>query len=134
VGSAQTALGELRDLAHGIHPAILTQAGLGPALATLAESAPLPVEIGDVTEGRYPASAEIAAYRTVVEALSDAAQRGATHVAISAREGGHRLTVEVSDDGAARTSGMIRLLDRVGALGGRLDVSPTMVRAEIPCG
>jgi len=130
---AHAALGELRDLAHGIHPAILTQAGLGPALATLAESASLPVEIREVTEGRYPASAEIAAYRTVVEALSDAARRGATHIAVSAREHERRLTVEVSDDGDARTSGMIRLLDRVGALGGRLEVSPTTVRAEIPC-
>ena len=134
VASTQAALGELRDIAHGIHPAILTQAGLGPALATLAESAPLPVELRDVTDGRYQASVEIAAYRTVVEALFDAAQRGATYVAVSASEGGHRLTVEVNDDGAARTSGMIRLLDRVGALGGRLDLSPTLVRAEIPCG
>jgi len=134
VGSTQAALGELRELAHGIHPAILTQAGLGPALATLAESAALPLEIGDVTAKRYPASVESAAYRTVVETLSDAARRGATHVAVSARWDDHELVIEVSDDGGERTGGMIRLGDRVGSLGGSLDVSRRLVRAEIPCG
>ena len=134
IDCAQSALSELRDLAHGIHPAILTQAGLAAALATLAESSPLPVELGDVTDRRYPSLAESAGYRTVVDALADAAHRQATHVAVSAHGDADLLTVEINDDGAARTSGMTRLVDRIGALGGNLHISPRTLKAEIPCG
>jgi signal transduction histidine kinase len=131
---AQAALGELRDLAHGIYPAILAEAGLTPALATLAEEAPLPVEIVAATDGRYPAAVETAAYLLVAEALEDAAGRTASHVTVSVVQDGGRLEVTVHDDGTDRSSAMVELADRVGALDGRLTVEPTRLRAELPCG
>jgi signal transduction histidine kinase len=130
---AQVALGELRELAHGIHPAILTEAGLEPALATLADAAPVTVEIGETPGERYPAPVETAAYFVVAEALDDAARRGASYAAVGALRHEQRLVVKVEDDGSARTSTMIQVADRVGALGGRLEIEPTTLRAEIPC-
>jgi len=132
-GDAQIALAELRELAHGIHPAILTEAGLGPALATLAEAAPLAVEIGETPGERYPAQVETAAYFVVAEAIDDAARRGASYAAVGALRHEQRLVVKLEDDGSARTSAMIHVADRVGALGGRLEIEPTTLRAEIPC-
>jgi signal transduction histidine kinase len=129
----QVTLAELREVAQGIYPAILAEAGLAAALATLADAAPLPVELGDATEGRYPAAVETAAYLLVAEALEDAAARGASHAAVSAVQNGGRLVVTVEDDGTRRTSAMVNLADRVGALDGRLAVEPTQLRAEIPC-
>lgn len=130
---AQAALGELRELAHGIYPAILAEAGLAAALATLADTAPLPVEIRDAAQGRYPAAVETAAYLMVAEALQDAAGRGASHAAVTAMQDGARLVVTVQDDGTARTSAMVPQADRAGALDGRLAVEPTRLRAELPC-
>jgi signal transduction histidine kinase len=130
---AQAALAELRDLAHGIYPAILTEAGLAAALASLADAAPLPVEIGDAAQGRYPAAVETAAYLLVVEALDDAAGRDASHATVSAMQDGGRLVITVQDDGTDRTSSMIQLADRVGALDGSLEVEPRRLRAELPC-
>jgi signal transduction histidine kinase len=131
---AQAALGELRELAHGIYPAILAEAGLAPALATLADAAPLPVEVGDAAEGRCPAAVETAAYLLVAEALQDAGDRGASHAAVSVIRDGGRLVVTVDDDGTNRTSAMVQLVDRVGALDGRLDLELRRLRAELPCG
>jgi signal transduction histidine kinase len=130
---AQAALGELRDLAHGIYPAILTEAGLAPALATLADAAPLPVEIRDTAQGRYPAAVETAAYLLVAEALDDAAGKGASHAVVRTVRDGGRLVVTVEDDGTGRTSAMVKLADRVGALDGQLAVEPTRLQAELPC-
>ena len=130
---AQLALGDLRELAHGIHPAILTEAGLGPALMTLADDAPLPVEIGAVAAERQSAAVESAAYRTVVEAVQDAVRSGASHARVHVRLEHDRLLVEVRDDGAARVCSIPPVADRVGALGGRLEVESGLVRAEIPC-
>ena len=132
-GQAQVVLAELREIAQGIYPAILAEAGLMPALATLSDAAPLPVELHDVPEGRYPAAVETAAYLLVAEALQDAADRGASHATISAVQDGGRLVVTVEDDGTGRTSAMVNLADRIGALDGRLVVEPTRLRAEIPC-
>jgi signal transduction histidine kinase len=131
---AQAALEELRELAHGIYPAILTEAGLMPALATLADTAPLPVEIRDTAQGRYPAAVERAAYLLVAEALQDATGRGATHTTVSVVRTGERLVVTVDDDGTTRTAAMVQLADRVGALDGQLAVEPTRLQAELPCG
>ena len=131
---AQATLEELRELAHGIYPAILTEAGLAAALATLADEAPLPVELHTVAEGRYPAAVETAAYLLVAEALDDAAGRGASHAIVSTLQDGRRLAVTVQDDGTDRTSSMVQLADRVGAQDGRLEVGPTRLRAELPCG
>jgi signal transduction histidine kinase len=129
----QATLAELREVAHGIYPAILAEAGLMPALATLADAAPLPAELHDTAEGRYPAAVETAAYLLVAEALQDAADRGASHATISAVQNGDRLVVTVGDDGTRRTSAMVNLADRVGALDGRLAADPTQLRAEFPC-
>jgi signal transduction histidine kinase len=130
---AQAALEELRELAHGIYPAVLTEAGLAAALATLADAAPVPVELHTVAQGRYPAAVETAAYLLVAEALDGAAGRGATHTIVSTVQDGGRLVVTVDDDGTDRTSAMVQLADRVGALDGRLEVGPTRLRAELPC-
>jgi signal transduction histidine kinase len=131
---ARAALGELRDLAHGIYPAILAEAGLAAALATLADAAPLPVEIRDAAAGRYPAVVETCAYLLIAEALDDAARRNASHATVSVARDGGRLVVTVQDDGTDRTSAMVQLADRVGALDGQLAVEPTRLRAELPCG
>jgi signal transduction histidine kinase len=130
---AQAALDELRELAHGIYPAILEEAGLAAALATLADTAPLQVRIGDVDEERHSASVEAAVYLLVVEAVEDAAARGATYAAVTATRDDEQLVAIVQDDGSERTSELVRLADRVGALDGNLEVGPTMLQAEIPC-
>ena len=130
---AQAALGELRELAHGIYPAILGEAGLAAALATLADAAPLPVEIRNAAQERYPAAVETAAYVLVAEALDDAAGRNASHAAVSVVQDGGRLGVTLEDDGSDRTSAMVQLADRVGALDGRLTVERTRLQAQLPC-
>jgi signal transduction histidine kinase len=127
------ALEELRELAHGIYPAVLAEAGLGPALATLADTAPLPVQILQADNRRYPAPVEAAAYFTVAEAIDDAARRGADRAAVTVAHEGGRLVVTVEDNGTGRDSPMVTLTDRVGALGGSLYLKETVCRAEIPC-
>jgi signal transduction histidine kinase len=133
-GQAQAALEELRDLAHGIYPAILAEAGLAAGLATLADAAPLPVEIRHVVQGRYPTAVETGAYLVVAEAVQDAAGRNAGYAAVSVVQGSGQLVVIVQDDGTDRTAAMVQLADRVGALDGRLAVEPTRLQAELPCG
>jgi signal transduction histidine kinase len=127
------ALEELRELAHGIYPAVLAEAGLTPALATLADTAPLPVQILRADDRRYPAPVEAAAYFTVAEAVDDAARRGAERAVVTAAYEGGRLAVTVEDNGTGRDSPMVTLADRVGALGGNLLIMETVCRAEIPC-
>ncbi len=130
---AQAALGELRELAHGIYPAILAEAGLAPALATLADEAPLPVELYEMPPERCSAPVETVAYLTVAEAIGDAAGRRATFVAVEVAREDEQLVVQIRDDGAAGTSTLLQIADRVGALGGSLEVGPNGLRAEIPC-
>jgi signal transduction histidine kinase len=91
------------------------------------------VEIRDAAQGRYPAAVETCAYLLVAEALDDAAGRDASHAAVSAVQDDGRLVITVQDDGTDRTSSMIQLADRVGALDGGLDVEPRRLRAELPC-
>jgi PAS domain S-box-containing protein len=136
------ALEELRELARGIHPAVLTDRGLEAALEALAARSPLPVEIrGPSCE--LPAQVEAAAYYVVSEALANVtkyAQASAVEVTVERRNGA--AVVEVSDDGIGgadplRGSGLRGLADRVASLSGRLDVqsppgSGTRIRAEIP--
>ena len=144
-GELDIALGELRELAHGIHPAILSDRGLGPALSALAARAPFEVKIYGVPADRLPERIESAAYFFVSEALTNAAKHAdASRVTVSIAEEGGRVTVEVEDDGIggadpARGLGLRGLADRVSALGGRLEItSPpgrgTALRATIPCG
>ena len=130
----QAGLGELRELAHGIYPAILTEAGLGPALATLADSASIPVELDDAVQERYPEVIETAAYFLVTEAIEDAAGRGAGYAAVAVSHQDGRLTVTIEDDGQDRSASMTGIADRVGALGGILTVEPTRLGVQIPCG
>ncbi|MEO6512716.1 MAG: histidine kinase, partial [Nocardioides sp.] len=139
------AIGDLRELARGIHPAILTQDGLVSALGFLAERSPLPVAVDVRLDRRLPADMEAAAYFVCAEALTNAARySGATSVTITGREAADLLTLSISDDGrggadVAAGSGLQGLADRLATLGGRLIVdSPvgggSTVRAEIPCG
>jgi signal transduction histidine kinase len=139
-----TALQELRELSQGIHPAILTERGLGPALQELAYSAPVPIELSLPFEERLPQPVEAAAYYLVAEGLTNAAKyASASAVSVSVHQRNGRALVEVRDDGVgganpARGTGLRGLADRVEALGGKLSVeSPpgggTQLRAEIPC-
>jgi signal transduction histidine kinase len=140
----QLGLAELRELASGIHPALLTDRGLGPALDALAARAVVPVTLDTDGAERFPAPVEIAAYFVVSEALQNVAKYArATTATVMVRHAAGRLTVEVCDDGvggadATNGSGLRGLADRVGALDGTISVeSPpgggTRVRAEIPC-
>ena len=139
----QVALEELRELAQGIHPGILTQGGLAHALEELAARTPLPVSV-DATAERFAPEIEATAYFVACEALTNAVKHaGASAASIAARRENGLLVVEVADDGrggAAQDagSGLRGLADRVEARGGRLVVdsaagSGTRVRGEIPC-
>ena len=134
---------ELRELARGIHPAVLTQRGLAPALEALAARAPVPVETLELPATRLAPAVEATAYFTVAEALTNVAKYAhATHATVRATLGEDTLVVEVRDDGvggarAESGSGLTGLTDRIGACDGTLSVtSPpgegTLVRAVLP--
>jgi signal transduction histidine kinase len=142
---AKTALAELRDLARGIHPAILTDRGLDAAVSALAARCPVPCTVAIDVPDRLPAAIESAAYFTVAEALANVAKHsGASRCEISGRIEQGMLVVKVHDDGvggldASRGTGVAGLRGRVEALDGKLLVaSPkgkgTLLRAELPCG
>ncbi|HEX8869669.1 MAG TPA: ATP-binding protein, partial [Lentzea sp.] len=130
------ALEELRELARGIYPVLLTDAGLGPALLSLVERSALPAVLVGVPEERLSPVAERTCYFVVAEALTNAAKHSrAREVCIEVTCVDGLVTVEVRDDGAGGVSELRGLDDRVAALGGRLTVhSPvgegTTVRAE----
>jgi signal transduction histidine kinase len=137
-------LRELRELAHGIHPAVVTGHGLTVALKTLAARAQVPVRLTVDLDGRLPERHEVAAYYVVSESLANIAKYAcASSAAVEVRNANGRLVVEIVDDGIGgadtrRGSGLRGLADRVEALGGRLRIwSPagggTRVKAEIPC-
>jgi signal transduction histidine kinase len=136
-------LDELRELARGIHPAILSERGLGPALEAVRERAPLPVEILELPEDRLPETVEAAAYYVVAEAITNVAKyASASHATIGVSRSNGAVTVTVSDDGvggadSAHGTGLRGLAARVEALDGRVDIdSPpqrgTRITAEIP--
>ncbi len=137
------ALEELRELARGLHPAVLTDRGLEPALQSLANRAPFPVEISGVPPLRLAEAVEAAIYYVVAETLTNAAKHAdasAARVQISATK--EEVIVEIRDNGSggasmARGSGLRGLADRIEALGGQLELkSPsgggTIVRATLP--
>jgi signal transduction histidine kinase len=138
------ALAELRELARGIHPAVLSDRGLGTALETLASRAPVPVELSELPPGRLPEAVELAAYFVVAEALTNVAKYAdASHATVDvARENG-RVVVEVADDGVGGAdpehgTGLRGLADRLAVLEGRLEIDSergrgTTIRARIPC-
>lgn len=139
---ARAALAELRDLARGIHPMVLTEAGLGPAIDSLARRATVDVSV-DVPEGRYPSAVEGAAYFVVSEALANIAKHAqATKASISVRTAADHVNIEITDDGigganAGSGSGLRGLVDRLAAVDGTLTISSpagagTRLFAEIP--
>ena len=140
-----SALAELRELARGIHPAVLTDRGLGTALETLAHRAPVPVELAELPEERLPEAVELAAYFVVAEALTNVAKyANASHATVEMTRENGRLVVEVADDGVGGAdpengTGLRGLADRIAVLEGRLEIDSergkgTTVRAKIPCG
>jgi signal transduction histidine kinase len=137
-------LSELRDLAHGIHPAVLSERGLDAALRSLAARAPLPVRVIVELDRRPAEAVEIAAYYLVSEALTNVAKHAhATSAIVRVVHAGERLLVDVTDDGAGGVdagagSGLRGLAERVEALGGHVRVRSsrgdgTSIRARIPC-
>ena len=140
---AQAAVSELRELARGIHPAVLSDRGLGPALEALAARAPVPVEVRGVPDEHLPRPVEAAVYFVTSETLTNMAKYAeACSATIELDVEDDRLTLEISDDGVGGAdtsagSGLDGLCDRIEALNGELTViSPpgegTTVRAQIP--
>jgi signal transduction histidine kinase/putative methionine-R-sulfoxide reductase with GAF domain len=138
----RSAIDELRELAHGLHPALLTHRGLAAAVEALADRAPVPVHV-DIPEQRYPTEVESAAYFVAAEALTNVAKyANASTARVAATTATNVLTLEVEDDGIGGAtpspgSGLAGLKDRVAALAGTLVIdSPpgagTHIRAAIP--
>jgi signal transduction histidine kinase len=139
------AIQELRELARGIHPAILTEAGLGAAITALADRSSVPAAVSSLPDRRLSASVEATAYFVVSEALANVAKyASASHASIGADCVGPTLRVEIGDDGVggadgSRGTGIRGLQDRVAAVGGRLTIDSPLGRgtrlvAEIPIG
>ena len=143
VAEATGALDELREIAHGIHPAILAERGLAPTLKTLARRSPIPVDLQVQVNERLPEPVEVSAYYVIAEALANAAKHArASTVSVHIEVVGDVLLLTVRDDGAGGAdfthgTGLVGLKDRVEALGGRifLDSPPwagTSLRVELP--
>jgi signal transduction histidine kinase len=145
-GELKQAIAELRELARGIHPAILSEAGLGPALESLADHSPVTVSVESDLDGRrLPPLVEGTAYFVAAEALTNVAKHAsASRVTLTATVVDGWLRLVIADDGIGgadpeRGSGLRGLADRVAALGGRLRIEGgssggTRLEVEIPCG
>ncbi|MDT7764519.1 MAG: hypothetical protein QOC63_3939 [Mycobacterium sp.] len=120
---------DLQEIARGIHPAILSRGGLGPALKTLARRSAVPVELDVDVDRRLPDAVEVAAYYIVAETLTNAAKHAqASEVTVRVEAEGTNLHLSIRDDGiggadTARGSGLTGLVDRVEALGGKMTIS-----------
>ena len=145
VAELSDALDELREIARGVHPAILAKGGLRPALKMLARRSPIPVDLELRAEVRLPEHVEVSAYYVVAEALTNAAKHSRAStvtVTVEADDAETVLRLAVSDDGVGgaaftRGTGLVGLKDRVEALGGRIFLeSPrgggTSLRVELP--
>jgi signal transduction histidine kinase len=141
--SATAALDELREVSRGIHPAMLSQGGLGPALRVLSRRSAIPVDLRISTAGRLPERIEVATYYVICELLTNAVKHArASIVRVAVEQRSEMLHLEIRDDGVggadpAGGSGLIGLRDRVEALGGTIVVeSPlgagTDVRVSLP--
>jgi signal transduction histidine kinase len=138
------AIDELRELAHGIYPAVLADEGLVAAVEALAETSPIPVTLGALPDRRFPGPVEAAGYFLVAEAAQIAALAGADGATVDIERDGNRLIVTITEERDAGTghpmgAGLSDAADRIGALGGQLRVGQgaggaTLIRAEIPCG
>jgi signal transduction histidine kinase len=138
-----TALEGLREIALGLHPAILAEGGLGPALKTLGHRSPIPVELEVRTVGRLPESIEVAAYYVVSETLANAAKHSrASQVQVEVEVRDRAVCIAVGDDGVGGAdpgggSGLLGLRDRVEAIGGTISLESregvgTKLTAELP--
>jgi signal transduction histidine kinase len=138
------AVEDLQEISRGIHPAILSKGGLGPALETLANRSTIPVELDVTTDTRVPKAIEVAAYFVASEALANASKHAqASRIAVSLAPRDGSLLLSIRDDGVggadpARGSGLVGLADRVEALGGSINVQSrpgdgTQITAELPC-
>jgi signal transduction histidine kinase len=138
------ALNELRELARGIHPAVLSERGLGPAVEALAHRAPLPVAIGELPTERFCERIELAAYFVVSEALTNVAKyASASRAMVAVIRRAEGIVVEVRDDGVGGAdidcgTGLRGLADRLAAIDGWLEIDSkaghgTTVRARLPC-
>jgi signal transduction histidine kinase len=129
VASLRELIEEVRKISRGLHPAILSEAGLGPALKSLARRSAVPVQLDVRLDGRLPPAIEVAAYYVISEALTNTVKHANASVAkvmVENREG--LVRIEVSDDGAGgadprRGSGLVGMTDRVEALGGKVVIS-----------
>lgn len=133
------AVDELRRVARGVHPAVLTQAGLVAALHSLRDEAPIPMDVSADLSVRPPTATEAAAYQVVVDALADAALRGAHGLTVRIHGDADRLILDVADDGMTAAEPPVRIADRVGASGGEMSVARrpdglgNVVSAVLPC-
>jgi signal transduction histidine kinase len=143
LANAECGLDEVRELARGIHPRILSSGGLGPALKTLARRSPIPVTVDEQTDARLPEHVEVTAYYLASEALTNAVKHAhASEVRITVDVDDRWIVLTVRDDGVggadrSQGSGLIGLHDRVEALGGALAVhsepgAGTVLTAQIP--
>jgi signal transduction histidine kinase len=134
---------ELREVSRGIHPTILTEAGLGPALRALARRSEIPIGVAVGLDERLPDEVETAAYYIASEALTNVAKHAhASTVELSATHDDRVLTLEIRDDGiggvdASRGSGILGLTDRIEALDGSISISSpprggTKLRVQLP--
>jgi len=141
---AKAAIAELRDLARGIHPAILTDRGLDAALSSLAARAPVRVDLSVEVSHRPPPAVESIAYFVVAESLTNMVKHSeATEVSVRVSREGQRVVVEVHDNGVGAAvpragGGLAGLADRAATIDGTLSVNsplggPTLIRAELPC-
>jgi signal transduction histidine kinase len=124
----QRGLAELRELAHGIYPAVLSEEGLAAALEALAEQADVPIRLATLAGGRFPGAVENAAYFTIVEAIAGAKEAS---LWVEREEG--RLVIRIRSSANDRPADRTEMADRVGALNGRLTAGDGEIRAEIPC-
>ncbi len=129
--AVQYAVDELRQLAHGIYPAVLTEFGLRPALTTLADTAPIRVEIGTVASARLPPLVERTAYLAAADVIDQAVSAGTDELTITAKAADGDLVVEIRGTEVHPTTPMS---DRVGALGGQIVRTSGILRVKIPCG
>jgi signal transduction histidine kinase len=137
------AVEDLQEISRGIHPAILTKGGLGPALRTVARRSPIPVDLDLTMDVRLPEPIEVAAYFVASEALANAAKHSqASRIDLSLEQGDGSLVLSIRDDGvggadATRGSGLVGLADRVEALGGSIRADSrhgegTQITVELP--
>jgi signal transduction histidine kinase len=141
---AKEALAELRNLVRGVHPPVLTDRGLDPALSGLAALSPVPVTVRADLQDRLPAPVEAIAYFVVAEALTNIAKHaGASHADVTVSQHGGQLTVEVTDDGIGGADpageGLSGLAARVAGVDGHMRVisppgGPTSIQVVLPCG